>query len=74
MISKFNVAVDLVFWMVAVFLSVAVEAFVVLRVLRLPISSVLTGANPLVWVAQFCQPLIALPILTVVLRRRGERW
>jgi len=74
LISKFNVAVDLVFWMVAVFLSVAVEAFVVLRVLRLPISSVLTGANPLVWVAQFCQPLIALPILTVALRRRGERW
>jgi membrane protease YdiL (CAAX protease family) len=65
---------DLCIWLVALALGIFIEAFVMLRVLRLPIREIRLGADPRIWLAQFCQPLITLPVLTVALRWRGQRW
>ena len=69
-----QLTIDLLCWLVALLLGIAVEGFVVLRLLRIPISQVRIGGAPGVWIAQFLQPLITLPILTLVLQWRGESW
>ena len=52
------VAVDLLLWFAIVALSVAAEAFVVVVLLHMPVSKLLHGGEPTVWIAQFLQPLI----------------
>jgi membrane protease YdiL (CAAX protease family) len=66
--------VDLTVWLFALGLGIFIEAFVMLRVLQLPIAQIRLAADPRVWLAQFCQPVITLPILTLALRWRGQNW
>ncbi len=65
--------VDIVWMLIALILASAAMAFVVIRVLEFDMSQTLAG-DPRVWATLVLQPVIVLPILTVLLRRRGESW
>ena len=65
---------DLVIWIGALALGVGAEIFFVLYVLHTPLQRVQTGAAPEMWLGQFIPLLTTLPILTLILHRRGENW
>ena len=65
---------DLAIWLVALALGIVTEIFVMVRVLKMPIGVIRLVADPRVWLSQFFQSVITLPILTLALRWRGQKW
>jgi membrane protease YdiL (CAAX protease family) len=69
-----NIIIDLFIWLVALGLGIVTEIFVMLRVFNMPIGLIRQAADPRVWLSQFFQPVITLPVLTLALRWRGQNW
>ena len=67
-------ASDVLLWLLAFIAGVAVELLVIVRTIGLQTPVASLSGKPIVWIVQFLQPLITLPILTIVLRWRGEDW
>src|SRR5437762_11162682 len=44
------------------------------RVFGIPAYAVRFGGRPGIWISRFLEPLVALPILTLWLWRKGESW